>query len=78
MIVSADSDLCPAITTARELNPGWGLIAAFPPRRSSFEIRSLVGGSFMIGADKIRNSLLPDQVLDPSTGSTLNRPAHWR
>jgi hypothetical protein len=32
LIISADSDLCPAIRTARSLNPGRGMIAAFPPR----------------------------------------------
>jgi len=44
LIVSADSDLCPAIRTARCVNPRRGMIAAFPPRRSSFEIRSLTRG----------------------------------
>lgn len=48
LIVSADSDLCPAIRTARSLNPRRGMIAAFPPRRSSFEIRSLIRGAFTI------------------------------
>lgn len=32
LIISADSDLCPAIRTARSLNPRRGMIAAFPPR----------------------------------------------
>ena len=34
LIISADSDLCPAIRTARFLNPGRAKIAAFPPRRA--------------------------------------------
>jgi hypothetical protein len=45
LIISADSDLCPAVRTARSLNPGRAMIAAFPPRRSSFEIRSLIPGA---------------------------------
>ena len=52
LIISADSDLCPAIRTARSLNSRLGLIAAFPPRRSSFEIRSLIRA----------HSLLPQSI----------------
>ena len=54
LIISADSDLCPAIRTARSLNPGRGMIAAFPPRRSSFEIRSLIRGAFTVAAVDLR------------------------
>jgi uncharacterized LabA/DUF88 family protein len=78
LIISADSDLCPAIRTARALNPRRGMIAAFPPRRSSFEIRSLIRGAFTIAAADIRNSLLPDTVTDPATGRVHKRPGKWR
>jgi|HubBroStandDraft_3_1064219.scaffolds.fasta_scaffold77392_2 hypothetical protein len=77
LIISADSDLCPAIRTARSLNPGRGMIAAFPPRRSSFEIRSLIRGAFTIGAVDLRNSLLPHAVADLSTGPVHKRPGKW-
>jgi len=59
LIVSADSDLCPAIRTARALNRARGMIAAFPPSRSSFEIRSLIPRAFTVAAADLRNSLLP-------------------
>lgn len=78
LIVSADSDLCPAIRTARSLNPRRGMIAAFPPRRSSFEIRSLIRGAFTIAAADLRNSLLPDVVSDRATGRSYKRPGKWR
>jgi hypothetical protein len=78
LIISADSDLCPAIRTARSLNPRRGMIAAFPPRRSSFEIRSLIPGSFTVAAVDLRNSLLPDTVSDPATGQMHKRPGKWR
>jgi len=78
LIVSADSDLCPAIRTARALNPRRGMIAAFPPRRSSFEIRSLIPGAFTIAAADLRNSLLPEAVSDPATGRVYKRPGKWR
>ena len=78
LIVSADSDLCPAIRTARSLNPQRGVIAAFPPRRSSFEIRSLIPGAFTVAAVDLRNSLLPDTVGDPATNHIYKRPSKWR
>jgi uncharacterized LabA/DUF88 family protein len=77
LIVSADSDLCPAIRMARRVNPRRGMIAAFPPRRSSFEIRSLIRGAFTIAAADLRNSLLPDAVIDPATGRSYRRPTSW-
>jgi hypothetical protein len=78
LIISADSDLCPAIRTARSLNPGRGMIAAFPPRRSSFEIRSLIPGAFTVAAVDLRNSLLPNVVVDATTGRFYKRPNKWQ
>jgi hypothetical protein len=54
------------------------MIAAFPPRRSSFEIRSLIPGAFTVAAVDLRNSLLPDIVNDPATGQMYKRPGKWR
>jgi uncharacterized LabA/DUF88 family protein len=78
LIVSADSDLCPAIRTARSLNPSRAIIAAFPPRRSSFEILSLVPGAFTVAAVDLRNSLMPDPVRDSASGQLHTRPGKWR
>jgi uncharacterized LabA/DUF88 family protein len=78
LIVSADSDLCPAIRTARSLNARRRMIAAFPPRRSSFEIRSLIRKPFTLAAADIRNSLLPEVVADPATGLLYKHPGKWR
>jgi hypothetical protein len=77
IVVSADSDLCPAIRTGYQLAPRRGVIAAFPPARSSFEIRSLVPATFVISHTMIRSSLLPDTVVDPATGQKFTRPANW-
>ncbi len=78
LIVSADSDLCPAIRTARSINPRRRMIAAFPPRRSSFEIRSLIRKPFTLAAADIRNSLLPEVVTDSASGVVHKRPGKWR
>lgn len=77
LIISADSDLCPAIRAARALGKPRGMIAAFPPRRSSFEVRSLIPGAFRIGDVHLRNSRLPDVVVDPRTEEKFIRPAYW-
>jgi uncharacterized LabA/DUF88 family protein len=76
LLISADSDLCPAVRTARRLAPELR-ICAFPPRRSSFEIRSLIPGAFTLAAADLRNSLLPTTVIDPVTGVKHVRPAKW-
>jgi hypothetical protein len=78
LIISADSDLCPAIRTARSLNPRRGMVVAFPPKRSSFEISSLIRRPFTIAEADVRASLLPDTVLDPHTGVPYKRPSKWR
>lgn len=77
LIVSADSDLCPAIRMARSLGKQRGMIAVFPPARSSFEVRSLIRGAFTLPAEHLRNSLLPETVTDPVTGRSHKRPGHW-
>jgi hypothetical protein len=82
LIISADSDLCPAIRTARSVAKArqtrFGIVAAFPPRRYSHEIKRLVPGAFTISHADIRNSLLPDCVTDPDTGRKFHRPEKWR
>lgn len=77
LIISADSDLCPAIRTARSLNSRRGMVAAFPPRRSSFEISSLIRRPFTIAESDLRASMLPDTVFDPHTGAQYKRPVKW-
>lgn len=77
IVISADSDLVPAVKAARFLNPRLFIAAAFPPRRFSAELMKLMPSSFHIGTTKITQSQLPEVVLDPS-GQALHRPAKWR
>jgi hypothetical protein len=44
----------------------------------SFEIRTLIPRAFTIAAADLRNSLLPDSVIDPATGRVHKRPGKWR
>lgn len=81
LLITADSDLCPAIRTARKisanLGTGLGMIAAFPPRRNSSEMKTLIPGAFTLSHADIRNSLLPNVVTDAATGQQFRRPAKW-
>ncbi|QUB99009.1 NYN domain-containing protein [Cellulosimicrobium cellulans] len=77
LLVSADSDLVPAIRTARRLRPELFIAAAFPPRRYSSELKSLMPRSFQIGHNIIRQAQLPDTVTHPSSGAAWTRPVKW-
>lgn len=77
IILSADSDLCPAVRSVRRIDPDKRIIVAFPPRRVSVELSRTVHGFFMVSDSKIRNSLLPEAV--PGAGGVvLTRPKYWR
>jgi hypothetical protein len=77
LILSADSDLAPAVRTARSLNGSMFLAAAFPPMRYSAELSNLMPASFNIGTSKLNRSQLPQTVVDPASGRTYTRPQKW-
>lgn len=77
MIVSGDSDLGPGFRAAKRIRPAARFVAAFPPRRSSAELARTADASFVISDAKIRQSLMPNTVMD-AAGTTLSRPAKWR
>jgi len=77
MLVTADSDLVPPITEVQRLFPNKFIKVAFPPGRSSFELRNTVQPCFTIFESKLRKNLFPDQVQLP-TGYTVKRPASWK
>lgn len=76
MLISADSDLAPAVRVAKELNPSLTVFAAFPPRRASAELQNEMPRSFHINPAKIRASFLPEQVAGPG-GVVFRRPTKW-
>lgn len=77
ILVSADSDLVPPILAVQELFPNKLIKVAFPPERSSFELKSVVKTSFTIYESKFRNNQFPDMVKLPS-GHMISRPESWR
>lgn len=77
LLVSADSDLAPAVRTARRINPDVFITAAFPPQRRSAQLRQLMPASFPIKEPRLRQSLLPDEVA-ASPGKVFTRPSKWQ
>ena len=76
MIISADSDLVGPVQAVLERYPTKRVVVAFPPKRSSFNLRQVANAHFFIGQDKLRRSQLPDQVTR-SDGFVLRRPSFW-
>ena len=77
LLISADSDLAPAVEMVRRMSPGTFVAAAFPPRRSSDHLRSLMPHSMRIGPSKINQAQLPEEVTDLATGLVHRRPDKW-
>lgn len=75
LIVSADSDLCPAVRALRRLRPAKRVVAVFPPRRRSDDLRKAVHASLRLGDAIIRQSQFPNCVSDGVVN--YYRPATW-
>lgn len=75
LIISADSDLCPAVRAVRGVAPTKRIIAAFPPRRHSGDLQRHVDAALTIGDAKLRQAQLPDIV--PINGIKITRPTYW-
>jgi uncharacterized LabA/DUF88 family protein len=75
-IVSADSDLVPAIKLIQARKPDLFSVAFFPPKRRSDELLKLMPSSYVIGQQKLRDAQLPEEVAGAS--ATYSRPAKWR
>jgi uncharacterized LabA/DUF88 family protein len=75
-VVSGDSDLATPIRRVLARFPSKRIIVAFPPKRHSADLKRIASGTFNIGEDKLRRSLLPDTVVT-AAGVRLQRPATW-
>jgi uncharacterized LabA/DUF88 family protein len=77
LLISADSDLAPCVRKVRQVFPGKRVVAAFPPRRFSDDLRRTCHHAFTIGRRRIGQTMLPDEVRKPD-GFVLRRPATWK
>ena len=74
LIVSGDSDLAAPIKWVRKRFPNRRLIVAFPPNRRSDQLRKAAHGYVVIGADSLRQNVLPDEI-PTADGFVLRRAA---
>jgi len=77
ILVTADSDLVPPITSIKRLFPEKRIVIAFPPGRFSQELRGEAHTSFTIGRGKFAASQLPESVTKHD-GTVLVRPDKWK
>ena len=77
MIISADSDLTGPVVNVRNEYPEKRVVVVFPPDRVSKRLRQVASTSFTIGRAPIRDSQLPERVIN-SFGHVVERPARWR
>ncbi|WP_424528519.1 NYN domain-containing protein [Sphaerisporangium viridialbum] len=76
LIISADSDMCPAIRSVKRLLPSVRVIAVFPPNRRSHDLMRACDATLPLGLAKVRQSQLPESIT--VAGTTLKRPDHWK
>lgn len=75
LLISADSDLCPAIQAVKRIDLTKGVIVAFPPKRHAEALATTADVAFPIGTAKLRQAQLPPVVA--SDGIKLHRPSYW-
>jgi hypothetical protein len=75
LVVSADSDLAPAVETTIRLF-GKRVVMAFPPSRHSSRLSRSATGHFHISRAKLAQSQLPETITKPD-GYVLRRPSSW-
>ena len=76
LLVSGDSDLCPAVRAAKRLQPARRIVAVFPPRRQSDPLRAASDGILRVSRSMLRQAQLPPKVVN-ADGIVLERPAYW-
>lgn len=76
LLVSADSDFCPAVEVAKRLDPQLRIVNICPPRRHSGALERACHGHFHLGQATIRAAQLP-AVVPGRRGKTFDRPPYW-
>lgn len=79
IIVSADSDMIPAVELIREIDPAHKVFVYFPPLRHSVSLSNSCDGERKLSDYKARfnQSLLPDRVT-LRNGTVISRPDNWK
>lgn len=79
ILVSADSDLTPAIDFIREFKPEHKIFIYFPPVRFSFDLKQRANSYIHLQnhKDKFEKALLLENIKLPN-GTVLTRPDKWK
>jgi len=76
VLVTGDSDIGPAVLTARRLFPGAQVGMAFPFDRHNRELARIASRSIKLSAQLYRAHQLPRSVVD-ATGKEIVKPVNW-
>jgi uncharacterized LabA/DUF88 family protein len=81
LLISADTDLAPALAAVRRVAVRQRIFLALPPGNTGVS-RHLVGGGnighFFIRESVLNRAQMPDVVTDPRDGCVFRRPDKWR
>jgi uncharacterized LabA/DUF88 family protein len=79
IIVSADSDIIPAVELVREINPSHKVYVYFPPLRYSISLSNScdIEKKLLNFKARFNQSMLPENVTLPD-GTVISRPAGWK
>lgn len=77
LVVSADSDLVPAMDAVKRLFPEKRVLVFFPPGRFSAQLKKVVHVQLSIGRRTLAKSQFPTRVVKPD-GYVLEHPQEWR
>ena len=76
LVVSADSDMCPAVRAAKVVAPQREIAAVFPPKRNSQALMTAVDRTLRIFDKAPRRHQLPD-IVTAEDGTKYFRPPYW-
>jgi hypothetical protein len=76
VLISGDTDLLPALKTARRLRPELKLYCLFPPYRANQAFRPHVDAVIKISPKKLSEHLLADPVVT-AAGRRIGKPTGW-
>lgn len=77
LLLSGDTDLVPAIETAKRLFPVKKISVAFPYNRHNYELQGVAKPVFKMTIDHYKKHCLPDTV-DCGNGKRVTIPADWK
>lgn len=77
LLISGDSDLCAPINSINKHFSNKKIIAVFPPKRVSNELKKIVSGVYYISEATLKDCQFEDNVKSNS-GYNLMKPAKWK